>query len=87
MEATLVNPKAAALIPFQCTQLDTEVTVACSLWLDFERMAGSGKLWALGQDSSKVQGFGKVVVGWESVLYAIFFFLVFVPGDPFDIDT
>lgn len=50
-------------------------------------MAGSGKLWALGQDSSKVQGFGKVVVGWESVLHAIFFFLVFVPGDPFDIDT
>lgn len=38
-------------------------------------------LWALGQRSSKVQGFGKVVVGWERMLHAIFFFLVFAPGE------
>lgn len=44
-------------------------------------------LWALGQHSSNVQGFGKVVVGWERMLHAVFFFLVFASGDPFDSDT
>lgn len=50
-------------------------------------MADSGWLWALGQHGSKEQGFGKVVTEWERVLHAVFFFLVFVPGDPFDVDT
>lgn len=36
---------------------------------------------------SKVQGVEKVEFGWERVLHAIFFFPVFVPGDPFDSDT
>lgn len=69
-------------------QLDTEGGQAgCSRWFDFERMADSGWLWALGQHGSKEQGFGKVVTEWERVLHAVFFFLVFVPGDPFDVDT
>lgn len=65
MVATLVNQKPAVLILVQHTQLDVKVTVGCRLWFAFEGTVDFGKLWALDQDSSKVQGFGKVAVGWE----------------------
>lgn len=63
------------------------MTAGCCQWFDFERTADPGKLRALGQHSSKERVFGKVAVGWERLSHAIFLFLVFVPGDPFDSDT
>lgn len=60
------------------------LTVGCRQWADFER---TGILGSTENLVPTVVGCGKAVTGWEMVLCTGFFFLVFVPEDPFDIGT